>query len=173
VSLSDNREYCCIGVIVAAHGIKGWVKVKSFTEDPASLFSYGTLWNDQQQAIDLQPKGSAGGALLAALDGVEDRTAAELLKGTKLYIPRDTLPSPEEGEFYIDDLLGLKVRISDGREVGQVAHIANYGAGDVIEIKFNNGTEEMFSFTDENFPEVRVDEGYLLLVVPEILEAKK
>ena len=168
--MPEGKNLVCIAVISAAHGIKGLVKIKSFTENPQSIFDYDKLTDESGHVVQLHPCGESAGMLLAQIDQVTDRNAAEALKGTKLYIPRDALPTTKEGEFYIEDLIGLKVKIADGRTVGTVKHVANYGAGDVVEIAFNNGTEELYSFTQENFPQVDMEEGFLRLEAPEILE---
>jgi len=169
-----NRDRrVCVGMIASAHGVKGALKIRSFTEDPHHIFDYAGLCYETGEAVKLRYIGQSGDALLAQMDGVDDRNAAELLKGKKLFVSRDALPETGEGEFYIEDMVGLKVRIADGREVGTVRQVANYGAGDIVEITFNNGTEDMFSFTDATFPEVNIEQGYLILNAPEVVEAKK
>lgn len=167
----ENRV--CVGVVSTPYGVRGTLKIKSFTANPASIFDFAELEDAAGNPVRLMAAGQSGQALLATLEGVEDRNAAELLKGKKLYVARDALPETDEDEFYIEDLVGLCVKIADGREVGTVKQVANYGAGDVVEVAFNNGTEELFSFTEASFPQVDIAAGYLILNAPEVLEAKK
>ena len=170
--MADDQKLICVGVIASPHGVRGALKIKSFTADPADIFTFTQLQNSDGELLALTPKGQAGQFLLAVMEGVDDRNAAEQLKGTKLYIERSQLPETQEGEFYIEDLVGLAVDLADGRRVGTVKQVMNYGAGDIVEVQFNNGSEEMFSFTDDNFPEVDLTAGKVILTAPEILEAK-
>ncbi len=171
--MSDSKRVC-VGVITSAHGVRGAFKLKTFTEVADSIFDFADLSFENGDTVKLKSNGVSGGALLAMMEGIIDRNAAELLKGKKLYISRSSLPEPEEGEFYMEDMVGLDViKIADGRVVGKVTQVANYGAGDVVEVKFNNGTEEMYSFTDETFPQVDMEVGTITLNAPDILEAKK
>ena len=131
--MTDSR--ICVGVIVGAHGVRGLVRVKSFTEEPADIAAYGPLGDAKcarQYALDVT--GSAKGVLLARIDGVADRNAAEALKGTELYIDRDALPQPDEDEFYHTDLIGLPALLADGSAYGTVRALHEFGAGDMIEI---------------------------------------
>ncbi|MDG1286848.1 MAG: ribosome maturation factor RimM [Rickettsiales bacterium] len=170
--MSDSKRVC-VGIIASAHGIRGGFKVKSFTEVPNTIFDFTDLSFEKGDAAELKANGVAGGALLATMAGVNDRNDAELLKGKKLYVTREVLPEPPVDEFYMEDMLGLDVKIADGRVVGKVIQVANYGAGDVVELKFNNGTEEMYSFIDENFPEVDIKAGTITFNAPDVIEAKK
>jgi len=168
-----KTNHVCVGVISSPHGVRGAFKVKCFTEIVDNIFTYGTLYDEAGDEVDITPIGQSGGALTAKISGVEDRDEAERLKGKKLYVPREAMPSPDEDEFYIEDLIGLTVKIADGREVGTIRQIANYGAGDVIEVQFNNGTEEMYLFNEITFPTIEIEQGYVELNAPEVLEAKK
>ncbi len=168
-----ESKLVCVGVVSTPHGVRGDFKLKTFTENAESIFDYPKIFDDKGQELAIKRVGQSGGHLTAHIDGINDRNEAELLKGTKLYISRDALPKTEEGEFYIEDLIGLTVKIADGREVGVIRQVANYGAGDVVEVKFNNGTEEMFIFNDETFPNVEIEQGFVELNTPEVLEAKK
>ncbi len=169
----SESKHVCVGVISTPHGVSGSFKVKSFTETADSIFDYAQILDGKGQPLAIDPIGQSGGSLIARMDGTDDRNAAELLKGTKLYVARTELPEPADDEFYIEDLIGLSVKIADGREVGTVRQVANYGAGDVIEVRFNNGTEEMYLFNELTFPKVEIAEGFVELNAPEVLEAKK
>lgn len=168
---SDDRV--CVGVIGAPHGVKGTLKIKSFTEDAARIFDFTELFYENGEAIELTPIGQSGNALLATIEGIADRDEASLLKGKKLFALRDEFPEANDGEFYIHDMVGLKVKLADGRVVGVVNNVANYGAGDVIEIAFNNGTDELYSFSETTFPQVDIAGGTITLNAPDMLEAKR
>ncbi len=169
---SDNRV--CVGVISSAHGVRGAFKLKAFTEDAMSLFDYESLTFEDGSPVSLRYLNQAAGVPVAKIESCTDRTQADALRGSKLYIPRDDLPQTDDDEFYIEDLVGLTVkRASDGKPVGTVRQVANYGAGDILEIQFQNGTEEMFSFDEKTFPEIEFENKAITFIAPEILEAKK
>ncbi|WP_371397175.1 ribosome maturation factor RimM [Fretibacter rubidus] len=125
-----------IGVIAGAFGVKGEVKVKSFATTPSDIFNYGALL-DQSGAPIFSPQEHRpvkdGFAVIAP--EVKTREQAEALKNTKLYITRESLPEPEEDEFYYSDLEGLSVKTVDGKNAGTVVAIHEFGAGDMLEIK--------------------------------------
>ena len=102
--------------------------------------------------------------------GVEDRNAAEALKQTKIYAQKSDFPAAEDGEYYSHELAGLEVRKPDGGKIGEVLAHHNFGAGDILEVKFNNGKTEMMPFVDEVFPEVDIEAGYVSFIPPEWLE---
>lgn len=152
------------------HGVRGQVKLKSFTAEPEALFSYGTLLDQNGKAVfALQPCGVSGNTLLASVKGVTDRNAAELLKGSKLFVLRDSLPATDENEFYIEDLIGLTATTADGEAFGKITSIENYGAGDLVEITTADGETELFAFTHEIFPEIDLDSGKVVIELPEII----
>lgn len=125
----------CIGAIVGAHGVRGAVRVKSFTADPLDVVAYGPVEDEAgKRRFKLKVTGEAKGFVLATLDGVNDRDAAEALKGTGLYVPRDRLPEVEEDEFLYTDLVGLSALGLDGQVIGTVKGVANFGAGDLLDI---------------------------------------
>lgn len=127
-----------VGVIVGAHGIRGDVKVKSFTGEPEGVAAYGPVQTESgQRTFALRVKGVAKGTVICAVKGVADRNAAEALKGTRLYLPRTALPPQqlEEDEYYQADLVGLTVEMADGSgTVGTVAAVYDFGAGDILEV---------------------------------------
>lgn len=125
----------CIGAIVGAHGVKGAIRVKSFTADPLDVAAYGPVEDEAgKRRFKLKVTGEAKGFVLATLDGVNDRDAAEALKGTGLYVSRDRLPEVEEDEFLYTDLVGLSALGLDGQVIGTVKGVANFGAGDLLDI---------------------------------------
>ncbi len=157
-----------VGTIAAAHGIKGEVKVKSFTENPLDIAAYGAVWDEAgARRFEMTVKSQAKGAVVAAIAGVRDRNAAERLRGIKLYIPRAALPEPAIGEFYHADLIGLRAELQDGTLLGTVARIHNFGAGDVIEIRRAQRPEIDLPFTERVVPVVDISGGRIVVAPPE------
>lgn len=162
----------CVGVIAGAHGVRGLVKVKSFTADPPDVASYGPVWDEAGgRSFRLALRGSAGkGVVLAAIEGVNDRDAVQALKGMHLYVPRSALPEPvEEDEFYWSDLIGLAVVLDDGETVGgetvgEVAEVHDFGAGTMLEVKREGVSSVMLPFTRAAVPVVDVAGGRLVAV---------
>ncbi len=157
-----------VAEIGAPHGLRGEVRLRSFTEDPLAVQDYGVLEGDdgtRRFAIErLKP---AKGCLIARLSGVSDRTAAEGLRGVKLYVSRDRLPAPEDDEtFYYADLIGLAVVTGDGRALGTVIAVHNFGAGDLIEVEAGTGATVMLPFTAAVVSEVDVAGGRLIVEPP-------
>jgi len=153
---ADDR-LILVGVISAAHGIKGDVLVKSFTEPKENILAIDVL-DENNTPIKLKKiRINSNGAIVCRFAGSNDRNAAEALSGTKLFCLRDTLPSTQEDEYYISDLRKFFVVNENGKKIGIIIDVANFGAGDIIEIRFNNNTEEMFPFTKEFFPEIGKD----------------
>jgi 16S rRNA processing protein RimM len=163
-----------MGRIGAAHGIKGEVRIQSFCADPLDIAAYGPLsTNRADLTIEISKARLSKNMVIATLKGVSDRNAAEKLNGTELFVARDKLPAEnDEDDFYYTDLIGLTVRLADGREVGKVKTIEDHGAGDVIEIAFNNGTTGIFAFTRANFPEIKVASAYLTFDPPHETEVR-
>jgi 16S rRNA processing protein RimM len=156
----------CLGIVTGVHGIKGWVRVKSFTAEPEAIAAYGPLEDEsgaRRFAIDLV--GAGKGVLLARLAGIEDRAAAERLKGLRLYVQRAVLPPPEEGEFYAADLIGLSALLEDGTRFGTVRAVNDFGAGASLEIEDTAGKTVVVPFTGAAVPVVDVA-GQRVVVVP-------
>lgn len=149
-----------LGVVIGAQGVRGEVKVKTFTGEPEAIGDYGPL-QDASAARKFQLKVlrlSKGDVVIARIKGVEDRNAAEALRGTELYIQRSALPQAGEGEFYFADLVGLTAMMS-GRVLGSVTAVHNYGAGDMLEVKTDGGRSAMVPFTDDAVPDVDLAAG--------------
>jgi 16S rRNA processing protein RimM len=153
----------CLGVVATAHGIRGEVKIKCFASDPNALTAYGPLTDEQGNVTYrvLRYRANKDG-VIAALAGVADRNAAEALRGARLFVERSRLPAPKAEEFYQADLLGLPVRHRDGRTVGTVAGVHNYGAGDIIEIKRTDGGSALVPFARDFVPAVDVASGLVI-----------
>ncbi len=163
----DNK--LLMGRIGAAHGIKGEVRIQSFTEDPLALASYGPLsTNKPGLVIKILAARTTTNVLVAQLEGINDRNAAEKLNGVELYVDRALLPDTEDDDdFYHADLIGLKARLADGSEIGEVMAVPNFGAGDLLEIRDpRSGDTYLYPFSKAVVPEVRLAEGYLLIDPP-------
>jgi 16S rRNA processing protein RimM len=163
----------CLGAIAGAHGVRGLVKIKSFTQDPANLTAYGPLTDESgQRRFEIAVSGQAKGVLLARIEGVEDRDAAQALRGVRLYVARAVLPEPEAEEFYLADLIGLAVEDPDGRPLGKVATVENYGAGDLLEIARPEDAPLLVPFTKAAVPLVDLEGGRVVVDLPEEIEAR-
>lgn len=169
--MADSR--ICVGVIVGAHGVRGLLRVKSFTEEPADIAAYGPLGDAKgKRQFPLEVTGAAKGVLLARIAGVEDRNAAEALKGTELYVDRDALPQTDEDEFYHTDLIGLAAVLADGSPYGTVRALHEFGAGDMLEIDLEAGGVAVIPFTREVVPEVALEDGRITVAPPTVTDAK-
>ena len=126
----------CVGQIGAPHGLRGEVRLRSFTSDESAIAKYGPLETDDGRSLRILSLRGAKGQFIARLADIGDRNAAEELVNLNLYIPRDRLPDPgDPDEFYHADLVGLAVVDRDGERVGTVVAIHNFGAADLIEIR--------------------------------------
>ena len=162
------RPRICVGAIAGAHGVKGLVKIKSFTEEPDGVAAYGPLSDEAgEREFTLALTGRAKGLIIARIDGVEDRNMAEALRGTRLYVERAALPPTAEEAYYHTDLIGLEAVGMDGAPVGEVKALYNYGAGDVIEIQRRDKDLLLLPFTKAAVPEVDLEGGRLVVREPE------
>lgn len=160
-----------MGAIAGAHGVRGEVKIKSFTADPAKIGAYGPLEDESgTRSFKVKVRGLARGLVIARLEGVADRDAAEALKGLRLYVGREKLPKPKRGEWYLADLVGLRVERVDGTALGVVKAVQNYGAGDLIEVQTVTGQTTFLPFTMRAVPEVDVAGGRLVVEPPAEIE---
>jgi 16S rRNA processing protein RimM len=167
--VSDTTRKLLLGRIGAAHGIRGEVRIQSFTEDPLAIATYGPLaTNRPGLTITILTARTTTNVLVARLEGVNDRTAAEKLNGVELYVDRDLLPAPEdEDDFYHADLIGLRAQLEDGTLVGLVTAVPNFGAGDLLEVRDErSGDTYLYPFSKAVVPEIRIADGYLVLVPP-------
>jgi 16S rRNA processing protein RimM len=156
-----------IAQIGAAHGVRGEVRLKAFTEDPMSVARYGALeTEDGQRRFEIEAARPAKDMLIARLKGVSDRNAAEALTNLKLYVARDRLPEPAGDEFYYADLVGLAATTADGTAFGTVKAVHNFGAGDLLEIEpAAGGATVLLPFTATTVPVVDIA-GRRLVVEP-------
>ncbi len=159
----------CVGVITGAKGVKGRVRIKSFTEDPAKVAAYGPVSDEAGgRRMKLMVEEVSKATVTARIAGIGDRTAAEALKGCRLYVDRDRLPPPQEDEFYYCDLIGLAAVLPDGETLGPVCAVHNFGAGDVLEIERDGdkGTV-MVPFTRQVVPVIDFKARVIRITPPE------
>lgn len=157
-----------MGVITGAHGVRGEVRVKSFTGEPAAIAAYGPLEDERgARRFNLALCGTVRGMLIARLEGVADRNAAERLKGTQLYLRRAALPPPAEEEYYHADLIGLAVELTNGGTLGRVRAVHDFGAGDSLEVEKPDGKVVVVPFTETVVPVVDIAGGRLVVDPPE------
>jgi 16S rRNA processing protein RimM len=166
------RREVLLAAILGAHGLKGEVRVKTFTEAPDRLGAYGPLHAKDGRSFTLESvREGKDGECIALFAEIADRDGAEALKGVELFVSRAALPEASSGEFYHADLVGLEALDSGGRRIGKVTAVHNYGAGDVLAIAADGGEEILIAFTRENVPEIDVQAGRLVVAVPEETEA--
>jgi 16S rRNA processing protein RimM len=157
----------CVGVITGPQGVHGAVRIKSFTEVPEGIASYGALEDETgRRQFDLHIYGVAKGVLTARLPGIENRDQAEALRGIRLYLPRAALPETEAEEYYHADLIGLEAVLSDGTRVGRVRAVYDFGAGDTLELARDGAPPVLVPFTRAVVPIVAPAEGRLVLDPP-------
>ncbi|HXA71508.1 MAG TPA: ribosome maturation factor RimM [Stellaceae bacterium] len=157
-----------MGLVLGVHGIKGAVRILSYAAEPEDIASYGPLEDESGgRKFSLTVVGKARGAVLAEVEGIGDRDAATALKGTKLYVRRSALPTPAEGEFYWDDLVGLRAELKDGTALGEVTAVHDYGGGPSLEVKREAGASVMVPFTNRVVPVVDLEAGRLVIDPPE------
>lgn len=166
-------ELVQLGTIVAPHGIRGAVKVKTFTASPENLVAYGPLFDQSASRRYRARLLSAGkGSAVLTLEGVTDRNQAEALRGQGLYVPRQALPKPAEDEYYHADLIGLEAQTVGGETLGRVVAIHDHGAGDVVEIAGSRGGSLLFPFSRAVVPLVDIAGGRLVVDPPVEVEAR-
>ena len=157
----------CIGIVTGPHGVRGALRIKSFTDVPEDIARYGPVEDeDGRRRFELSLRGAAKGVLIARLSGVENRDQAEALRGLRLYLPRAALPRTEPDEYYHADLIGLEAVLGDGTPVGRVRAIYDFGAGDTLELARPDAPPVMVPFTRAIVPVVEPEHGRLVLEPP-------
>jgi 16S rRNA processing protein RimM len=154
----------CIARIGAAHGVRGAVKLWTFTEDPLAVMQYGALaTKDGSRSFEIATAREAKGHLVATLKGVATREDAERLNGVELYIAREQLPATGDDEYYHADLIGLAAVDAADQPLGRVIAIHNFGAGDIIEIAPPHGVTLLLPFTNAVVPTVDLAGGRVVI----------
>ena len=160
-----------IAQIGAAHGVRGEVRLKPFTQDPLSVTRYGVLeTEDGRRRFEIEAARPAKDMLVVRLKGIADRNAAEALKNLRLYVAREKLPLPGDDEFYVADLVGLAAETPGGDALGTVKAVHNFGAGDLIEITpAEGGATVLLPFTESAVPVVDIAGGRIVIDPPQDL----
>ena len=166
---NEPQKRTCLGKIATAHGIKGLVKVLVYGDDPHLIDRHGAVFTSENgsDTIALTMKNSMGKYWLGAVEGINDRTQAETLRGTELWIDRTHLPATNKDEFYYDDLAGLTAEDENGNKVGTVLEAVNFGAGDLLEIKPLSGESFFIPFNDDHVPVVDIENKKVIIVLPQ------
>ena len=164
----------CVARIGAAHGVRGAVKLWTFTEDPLAVQGYGPLMTkDGARQFEISGVREAGDHLVATFRGIATRTDAEKLNGIELYVPRDRLPDTDDDEYYHADLIGLAAVSASEEPLGRVVAIHNFGAGDIIEIAPPKGATMLLPFTNAVVPTVDVKGGRVVIEPPQEIEGEE
>jgi 16S rRNA processing protein RimM len=166
----DKRDQArvCLGAVAGAHGVRGALRVKSFTAEPEDIAAYGPLTDEAgSREFKLRIVGETRGQLVIKVDGINDRNAAEALKGTRFYVARAALPEPDADEFYHADLIGLAAENEDGAPLGTVRAVHDHGAGTLIEIRSNEGAELLVPFTKAAVPVIDIAGGRIVVSPPD------
>jgi 16S rRNA processing protein RimM len=157
----------CVGQILGAHGVRGLVKLASFTEDPEAIAHYGALTDEAgTRSFPIELVGAAKGHWLARIGGIDDRDAAQAHAGTRLFVDRAALPPPDADEFYHADLIGLRAELPDGSVLGTVTAMHNFGAGDIVELLLPSGKRPLLPFDRETVPEIDPAGGRIVVDPP-------
>jgi 16S rRNA processing protein RimM len=162
----DDRV--CVAQIGAAHGLKGKVRLRSFTQEPTDFTTYGPLeTEDGTRHLEIEETRFAKDHFVVSFEGVDDRNAAEALRNVNLYVSREKLPAvAEDDTFYHADLVGLSAVTRDKSAFGEVIAVQNFGAGDILEIRRGDGTTTMLPFTANAVPEIDIASGTIVVDPP-------
>ena len=165
-----------VGVLGAPHGVKGEIRLKSFTADPLAIQDYAPLTDKtgQRRFAIRTARLVKDDMLVVAVEGVTDRSAAEALTNVTLWVPRDQLPEPDEEEFYHADLIGLVAHAPDGSIIGTVTAVHDFGAGDILDIApIGDGPSLLVPFTKAIVPVVDLAAGRLTVILPDEIEGEE
>lgn len=172
-SVQGTSSKICLGSFISPHGVRGAIKVKTFTEVPQNLIAYGPLMDDQGHIYHLTIIGNpAPDIVVVTVEGIKDRNQAEILRGKKLYIDRNLLPALLEDEFYLADLVGLQVTTNEGQLLGTVKAVNNYGAGDFLEVASETGQSLTIPFRKEAIDAVDLAQRKLTVFSGFVLSSK-
>jgi 16S rRNA processing protein RimM len=160
-----------LAVVIGAQGLKGEVRVKLLARAPSSLTDYRTLHTrDGRRFTVTAARGTKADEAVLTVAELRDRSAAEALRGIELFVARAVLPATDKDEYYHADLIGVRAEDAEGRTLGTVHAIHNYGAGDVIEIARPDGDTVLLPFTRETVPQIELDKQRIVVAVPEEVE---
>ncbi len=177
MATDNDNNLICMGIVADAHGIRGSIKIRSYTEILDDIQKYGPFLDENgKELFSVKIVGhTTKGLLICNVEGVKDRNQAEELKGLELYIKRELLPQEDEDEFYHVDLMGLSVIDKDGKNIGSVTTIHNFGAGDILEFKSIDNRLEVIQFSLAEVPNVDIKNKKITLsrTYEEILDLRR
>ena len=164
----SDAKLILVGQVAGGFGVRGEVRVTAFTADPLALKTYGPLLRaDGSVGLTLTMARAAKGAVIGRAKEIETKEQADALRGLKLFVPRERFPAPDEDEVYVTDLIGLEARDPDGRVLGRIKAVQNFGASDMLEITPAEGGQTWYlPFTLEATPELHIADGWILAVRP-------
>lgn len=165
-----NKNYITVGSIVATSGIKGYVKIKCFTENPRDIETFAKVFDESGKNYKIKTVISVKGwVVVAKIEGIESVEEAEKLVGTNLMAERSELPPTDDGDFYYADLIGLNVFLEDDTKLGVVVDVMNYGASDILEIgTLENGKTVMYPFTNDFIIKVNLEDQKIIVRKPQL-----
>lgn len=161
------QDWVCVAAVATAHGIRGALKLRCFTERPEDVAAYGPVYDRHgRRLFELEILGPGPGGVIVTAEGIDDREQALALRGTELFVPRSTLPEPAPDEFYYSDLEGLAVERVDGSRLGLVRAVENFGAGDLIDVIADDGRSIVLPFDRATVPEIDLEHRRLVVDPP-------
>ncbi|MEO3414393.1 ribosome maturation factor RimM [Roseovarius sp. CAU 1744] len=164
----NDKGRICVGAIAGAFGVRGEVRLKSFTAVPEDIGGYSPLYSeDGQQSFSVSLIGQTKNGFTARLTGIQTKEQADALRGMRLYVDRDVLPALPDDEYYHADLIGLEVYDTGGTLLGRVANVLNHGASDLLEVKPDLGESVLLPFTIAAVPTVDLATGRIVADPPE------
>ena len=163
------QDLILVGIFGAAHGVRGELRLKSYTGDPLAIANYPRLTDEsgKQTFKILSARPVKDDILVVRVDGIADRTVAEKLTNTSIYMARADLPPADEEEFYHADLLGLRVETRDGTLIGTIANVLNFGAGDILDVRPELGDNLLLPFTKKVIPVVEIANKRVIVDMPD------
>lgn len=166
--VKGDQEWVCLGVITRPKGVRGQVRITSYTGRPDDLVAYGPLFaGPGGRVMEVAVREILkGGVVVAVIAGVTDRDGAEALRGVELHVPRQALPETDGDEYYHADLVGLQVEGVNGVIIGSVAALHNFGAGDILEVMSGDGDSFMVPFTRDAVTEIDIGGGRVVVSPP-------
>jgi 16S rRNA processing protein RimM len=163
-----SERKICVGQFAGAHGVRGLVKLRSFTAEPEAIFTYAPLSDESgERVFKVALKSTASDHMIVTVEGIADKEAADMLRGDRLYVPRTVFPKTAPGEFYEADLIGMVAEDKEGKEYGRVMGVHDHGAGVFLEIGTSRKDSFMLPFKDPFVPKIDLKVGKVVIVVPD------
>lgn len=172
--MTNENPLVCVATCSGAFGVKGEVKIKSFTDVAEDCFAYGPLRDgDGNVFLSITAHRAVKNGFAVICDEVKTREQAQAISGTKLYVPRTDMPVPDEDEFYFEDLIGCEVKTTDGKRMGKIIQVHNFGAGDMLEISGTKEVPEFYHpFTKIGVPKVDVKARRIVIFIEDVIMAQ-